>query len=210
MSGLRAQLSLKGEEWRGYPRPFTTRERQKARRELPPGWLRPEHIVSPLSCYPDRVPTLSDIQDKLRRPLELELAQGCQNRAVAGGMEKLLDHFARPFPKVREALRGYGEMETQARQGAVQAALTLLAPSSRPVPRPPSRVENRPALLPETDTAPLPPETELGKVNLGPGAGKKFTALGRIPCATCCTTIRAATRTAALCPLWPRSKTGRR
>ena len=124
------------------------------------------------------MPTLSDIQDKLRRPLELELAQGCQNRAVAGGMEKLLDHFARPFPKVREALRGYGEMEIQARQGAVQAALTLLAPSSRPVPKVPSRVENRPALPPETDTAPLPPETELGKVNLGPGAGKKFTALG--------------------------------
>ena len=54
------------------------------------------------------MPTLSDIQDKLRRPLELELAQGCQNKAVSGGMEKLLDHFARPFPKVREALRGYG------------------------------------------------------------------------------------------------------
>ena len=94
------------------------------------------------------MPTLSDIQDKLRRPLELELAQGCQNRAVSGGMEKLLDHFARPFPKVREALRGYGEMQTEARQGAVQSALVLLAPSSRPVPKVPSRVENRPRPAP--------------------------------------------------------------
>jgi ATP-dependent DNA helicase RecG len=124
------------------------------------------------------VPTLSEIQDKLRRPLELELHQGCQNRAVAGGMERLLDNFARPFPKVREALRGYGEMNEQDRQAAIASALSLLAPEKKVLPKPPSRVENRPALPTEQDTTPLPPGTELGKVNFGPGAGRKFTALG--------------------------------
>ena len=124
------------------------------------------------------MPTLSDIQDKLRRPLELELAQGCQNRAVAGGMERLLDTFARPFPKVREALHGYSEMDTGQRDQALQTALVLLAPTNRPTPKVPTRTEHRPALPPETDVTPLPPATELSKVNFGPGAGKKFTALG--------------------------------
>ncbi|WP_425146964.1 ATP-dependent DNA helicase RecG [Deinococcus sp.] len=124
------------------------------------------------------MPTLSEIQDKLRRPLELERAQGCQNRAVAGGMERLLDNFARPFPKVREALRGYGEMDAPQREDALTKALELLAPQ-QPAPRTPTRVENRPALPAQDDSAgPLPAATELSRVNFGPGAGKKFTALG--------------------------------
>ena len=126
------------------------------------------------------MPTLSEIQDKLRRPLELERAQGCQNRAVAGGMEKLLDNFARPFPKVREALRGYGGMDTAEREAALVTALTLLTPPSS-APHSPTRIENRPAApapTSEEDTGPLPASTELGKVNFGHGAGKKFSALG--------------------------------
>nr|WP_188962742.1 ATP-dependent DNA helicase RecG [Deinococcus aquiradiocola] len=124
------------------------------------------------------MPTLSDMQEKLRRPLELELAQGCQNRAVSGGMERLLDNFARPFPKVREALRGYGDLTVVAREAALRSALAALAPTSRPAPTAPTRVENRPALPPESDGAPLAPGTELSRVNFGPGAVKKFTALG--------------------------------
>ncbi|ULH16614.1 ATP-dependent DNA helicase RecG [Deinococcus sp. KNUC1210] len=123
------------------------------------------------------MPTLSEIQDKLRRPLELERAQGCQNRAVAGGMEKLLDNFARPFPKVREALRGYSAMSSEERGAALETALTLLTPAQDP-PRAPSRVENRPKLPADEGAGPLPPGTELSRVNFGPGAGKKFTALG--------------------------------
>ncbi|MFC4455732.1 ATP-dependent DNA helicase RecG [Deinococcus sonorensis] len=121
--------------------------------------------------------TVAELQLKLRRPLELELQQGCQNRAVAGGMERLLENFARPFPKVREALRGYDALSPDERVGALKSALDLLTPPTpapAPVRRPASRVEVQPADV----GGPLSPDTELSRVPLGPGAAKKLGSLG--------------------------------
>ena len=47
------------------------------------------------------MPTLSELRDKLRRPLELERLRGFGNKAVAGGLERLLEGpMASPFPKL--------------------------------------------------------------------------------------------------------------
>jgi ATP-dependent DNA helicase RecG len=54
---------------------------------------------------------VDELRDRLRRPLERELAMGCQNRVVTAGLERLLETVGGPFPRVREALRGYAGME---------------------------------------------------------------------------------------------------
>ena len=124
------------------------------------------------------MPTLSEIQDKLRRPLELELRQGCLNRAVAGGMERLLDNFARPFPGVREALRGYDLMDPARREAALSGALALLDSSGGAASRPaPARKEPTPA--PPADSAgPLSLDAPAEQASPGPGAARKLGSLG--------------------------------
>ena len=72
--------------------------------------------------------TVAELQERLRRPLAAELAGGCHDRVVAGGVEKLLaTPLAGPFPQVREVLSGYGQMGADERAGALREALALTA-----------------------------------------------------------------------------------
>ncbi|AWN23775.1 DNA helicase RecG [Deinococcus irradiatisoli] len=125
--------------------------------------------------------TLPELREKLRRPLELERLRGYENRAVSGGLEKLLaGPIAGPFPQVREALRGYDALGPQERQEALEQALALL----EGVPaRPPStpKVARRDAALPPLTAAPgtaLAPGTPLSQIDWGHGGLKKLTGLG--------------------------------
>ncbi|WP_374707878.1 ATP-dependent DNA helicase RecG [Meiothermus sp.] len=112
-----------------------------------------------------------------------ELADGAQDRVVAGGLEKLLQNLAQPFPEVGQALAGYRQMEPEARKAQLQKAIELLGgqvagnraqgPGDRgegignpyPTPHPPPPI-------------PLHFDTPLEALNLGPGAKKKLAELG--------------------------------
>jgi ATP-dependent DNA helicase RecG len=125
------------------------------------------------------VPTVQELRERLRRPLERELAMGCQNRVVTAGLESLLENVGGPFPKVREALRGYAGWEVPQRRERLEAALRLLDDRS---------ISAQPAQRPTTATAPkdLPrlgptlftPDTDLARLPLGPGGPRKLATLG--------------------------------
>ncbi|MBB6098390.1 ATP-dependent DNA helicase RecG [Deinobacterium chartae] len=122
--------------------------------------------------------TLDELREKLRKPLMRELLTGCQNKVVAGGIEKLLDNLGKPFPKVREVLRGYADMDEADREDRLRAALDLLAP------QPQAALTPRPA-RPKAKAAPESVavsnwtlDTPVEKVSFGPGATKKLHSLG--------------------------------
>ena len=118
--------------------------------------------------------TVAEMREKLRRPLAAELAAGCADRVVAGGVERLLaSPLAGPFPQVREALRGYAELDAAGRAAALHRALALLGGLERqsaPLPRPPVPV-----------AAPgerLPLDAEVSRLDTGPGGARKLQSLG--------------------------------
>ncbi|MBI0445889.1 ATP-dependent DNA helicase RecG [Deinococcus sp. DB0503] len=118
--------------------------------------------------------TVAEMREKLRRPLAAELAAGCADRVVAGGVERLLaSPLAGPFPQVREALRGYAGLDAGGRAAALHRALALLGGLERqsaPLPRPPVPV-----------AAPgerLPPDAPVTRLDTGPGGAKKLQSLG--------------------------------
>lgn len=124
------------------------------------------------------VATVQELRDKLRKPLERELLTGCTNRVVAGGVEKLLENLGKPFPQVRETLRGYADLSEGARQERLREALALLSGEDR-----------TPAPSGKRGAAPFPPEAvdfasrlsldaEVSALALGPGGAKKLQALG--------------------------------
>ncbi|UBV43764.1 ATP-dependent DNA helicase RecG [Deinococcus taeanensis] len=120
--------------------------------------------------------TVAELRDKLRRPLSAELASGCQNRVVAGGVEKLLaSPLGNPFPKVRETLSGYAALEHEAREAAVRAALALLTDE------PPRAAPRRAARAAVPVAAPgerLPPDAGVAQLDTGPGGARKLQTLG--------------------------------
>jgi ATP-dependent DNA helicase RecG len=73
------------------------------------------------------VATVQELRERLRRPLERELAAGCHDDVVVGGLEQLLARVAQPFAAVRERLAGYAGWSPPQRREAIAAALTLLA-----------------------------------------------------------------------------------
>ena len=88
--------------------------------------------------------TVAELRERLRRPLAAELAAGCQNRVVAGGVDKLLaSPLGNPFPKIREVLGGYGELSVGEREEVLKTALAALSDGdeAKPtrVPRPAAR-----------------------------------------------------------------------
>lgn len=116
--------------------------------------------------------TLQELREKLRRPLELERARGYENRAVAGGLEKLLGGpLAAPFPQVREILRGYGNMSLAEREETLLAALALLTGAAAPAQAP------APVSAP-SPTAGSVPNCPLERLSWGHGGLKKLHSLG--------------------------------
>ncbi|GAA4018379.1 ATP-dependent DNA helicase RecG [Deinococcus rubellus] len=124
------------------------------------------------------MPTLPELRDKLRRPLELERLRGFENRAVSGGLGKLLEGpLAGPFPQVREVLRGYDDLSIPEREQALEEALGMLQDSPpRAVSVPRVARQDVPTLAPSGET--LLPGTALARLDWGHGGLKKLTGLG--------------------------------
>lgn len=93
--------------------------------------------------------TREELKARLIRPIARELADGAQDRVVAGGLEKLIQNLGQPFPEVGRLLAGYRQMEVEARKERLIKALELLgeqvapSPPSRPEPPPPGPVRWR-------------------------------------------------------------------
>jgi ATP-dependent DNA helicase RecG len=126
------------------------------------------------------MPTLSELRDKLRRPLELERLRGFGNKAVAGGLERLLEGpMAGPFPRVREVLRGYDALSLPQREEALEEALELLQDADQPrAPRPTPKVARHDPVVAVPSGKSLPPETPLAQLDWGHGGLKKLHSLG--------------------------------
>lgn len=137
--------------------------------------------------------TIADLRSRLRRPLTLELKSGCQDTAVRGGLERLLETVGGPFSDLRELMNGYALLTPEAREERVGRALELLGPGpeieglspdgTQPTPRPvPTRTRTpSPDGGAETGTfAPgdLDAELESHRLNLGMHAPKKLAPLG--------------------------------
>ncbi|MBB5232951.1 ATP-dependent DNA helicase RecG [Deinococcus budaensis] len=124
--------------------------------------------------------TVAELRDRLRRPLAAELASGCADRVVAGGVERLLaSPLAGPFPAVREALRGYAGLDGAGREEALRAALGALdgqAAAAR-APRPP-RAPARQAAPTAAPGERLPIGAEVARLDTGPGGARKLGSLG--------------------------------
>lgn len=120
--------------------------------------------------------TVAELQERLRRPLAAELAGGCHDRVVAGGVEKLLSTpLAGPFPRVREVLSGYGQMHEDERAGALREALALLGNSGKPARRAaPTKVAPPQAKEGER----LPIDAPVERLSTGPGGPRKLQSLG--------------------------------
>ena len=70
--------------------------------------------------------TQEELKDRLLKPLLRELQDGARDRVVVGGLEALVQNLARPFPKLLELFRGYGEKPQEERKRVLQEALRLL------------------------------------------------------------------------------------
>lgn len=120
--------------------------------------------------------TVAELQEKLRRPLAAELAAGCTDRVVAGGVEKLLaSPLGNPFPKVREALAGYAGLDPAAREAALTQALELLSGRTRAAP---ARAAVRKAPPPAEPGTRLAVDTPVDRLDAGPGGARKLQSLG--------------------------------
>ncbi|WP_216317646.1 ATP-dependent DNA helicase RecG [Deinococcus aestuarii] len=121
--------------------------------------------------------TVAEMRERLRRPLAAELASGCADRVVSGGVERLLaSPLASPFPVVREALRGYAGLDAARREQALKTALASLGGQEREkaAPRPPAR-QAVPTAAPGER---LPIDAEIARLDTGPGGARKLQTLG--------------------------------
>ena len=116
--------------------------------------------------------TREELKARLIRPIARELADGAQDRVVAGGLEKLIQNLGQPFPEVWQALAGYRQMDAAERKARLQKALKLLGSSD----------EDRPSAPRPPASQPPAPEVHfdapIEALNLGPGGRKKLVELG--------------------------------
>lgn len=70
--------------------------------------------------------TPQDLRERLRKPLLRELASGCPDTVVQGGLEKLVETVGKPFGDVCGVIKGYAEASPEARKERLEQALTLL------------------------------------------------------------------------------------
>ncbi|GAO75863.1 ATP-dependent DNA helicase RecG [Meiothermus ruber] len=122
--------------------------------------------------------TREELKARLIRPIARELADGAQDRVVAGGLEKLIQNLGQPFPEVGRLLAGYRQMPVELRIEQLKKALELLGgqvAESRP-----QRLEP-PQAVPSTRSPALETvsfDTPVEALNLGPGGRKKLAELG--------------------------------
>ncbi len=122
------------------------------------------------------MPTRDELRERLIKPLERELAMGCQNRVVTAGLEALLNNVAQPFPKVREVLDGYGIMSLEERTANLKTALGILESERKPESSKP--VSQKKLELPRLERTTFTPDAEITRLALAPSAPKKLARLG--------------------------------
>lgn len=81
-----------------------------------------------------------ELRERLRRPILRELQDGARDRVVVGGIEGLVQNLARPFPKLLELFRGYGERPPEERKRILEEALRLLEGQAVPAQATPTRL----------------------------------------------------------------------
>jgi ATP-dependent DNA helicase RecG len=122
------------------------------------------------------VPTVDELRERLKKPLQRELEMGCQNRVVTAGLEALLANVAQPFPKVREILDGYSVMDVAERRERLTEALALLEPApNEGSARSSKRKMTEP---PRFERTTITPDTDVARLALPPGGAKKLGLLG--------------------------------
>ena len=136
--------------------------------------------------------TASELRNRLRGPLSLELRSGCRDTAVKGGLERLLETVGGPFGDVRALMDGYSALSPEARAERVEQALVLLGPvevSEAAVQKPngvakPQSVQKVPrpvaeaSIEPDFSSAELDAELSQTLLNVGHTAAKKLAPLG--------------------------------
>ncbi|MBS3933773.1 MAG: ATP-dependent DNA helicase RecG [Truepera sp.] len=117
-----------------------------------------------------KVATLAQLRDRLKRPLQRELAEGCQDAVVVGGIEKLVANLGAPFAEVRALVAGYRDLAPDEREARLRRALALLD-------TPPAATARQSA---ESAAEPLQLDQEIANrtVDLGAQAAKKLAAIG--------------------------------
>jgi ATP-dependent DNA helicase RecG len=78
------------------------------------------------------VATVEELRARLRKPLQRELARGCHDDVVDGGVERLLATLGAPFKDVQTQLAGYRGWDRERRRDAILASLDLLMPQEHP------------------------------------------------------------------------------
>ena len=137
------------------------------------------------------VATVHDLRERLKRPLKLELASGCRDSVVVGGVEKLLDSVGAPFADVRAVMTGYRSLSLDERPDRIVRALKLLdelaaaAPSEQPSDAHTSTGTDGGAAAANDSTAAVAPPADLldqplskQRVHLGLHAARKLGEVG--------------------------------
>jgi ATP-dependent DNA helicase RecG len=74
---------------------------------------------------------LSELRQRLKKPLLLELSMGCQDTAVVGGIEKLVSTVGKPFADVSAMIEGYSQLSIEDRKERLEQVLALLEEKTR-------------------------------------------------------------------------------
>ena len=109
---------------------------------------------------------------RLIRPLRRELEDGCRDRVVAGGLERLVANLAADAPEIRRLLAGYSRLPQEERCRRLVEALRRLGVMVE-APELKASLDEKP---PEGEGKPL--DTPLQSLPLGRGAGRRLGELG--------------------------------
>ena len=129
--------------------------------------------------------SVEELRDRLRKPLQMELRNGCRDDVVVGGIEKLVESVGRPFADVREVFSGYRQLDSASRHDRIERALELLAPVGEervsdavgPAPATPSS-RGEPKSPAKRDPSVLDAELRGREVDLGAHAARKLGEIG--------------------------------
>lgn len=89
--------------------------------------------------------TLEELKERIRRPLLRELEDGAQDRVVVGGLERLVQSLARPFPELQRLFQGYRDLPPEKRRRVLEKALELLGEAPASAQSPPKAPLETPA-----------------------------------------------------------------
>ena len=68
----------------------------------------------------------TQLRERLKKPLQLELTTGCQDTAVVGGIEKLITTVGKPFADIGMMVERYAQLSVAERQERLEQVLALL------------------------------------------------------------------------------------